>query len=78
MTVTEKPKLHSLHFPTYYRCCECQQIEAASAVQILSNNLSDRQQYFCSACATAKDFPPSEHWLKRLAELPQDCPINWR
>jgi hypothetical protein len=76
MTLTESPRLHSLHFPTDYRCCECKQVGAASAVQILSDSLSNRQQYLCPACATEKNFPPSQHWLKRLAELDQDYESN--
>jgi hypothetical protein len=76
MTLTESPKLHSLYFPTNYRCCACQQVGVASAVQILSDSLSDRQQYFCPACATEKNFPPSQHWLKRLAEMDQDYESN--
>jgi hypothetical protein len=77
MTLTESPRLHSLHFPSNYRCCECKHVGVASAVQILANSLSNRQQYFCPACATEKDFPPSPHWLKRLAELAQDDEGNF-
>lgn len=76
MTLTESPRLHSLHFPTNYRCSECKQVGVASAVQILSDSLSNRQQYFCPACATEKNFPPSQHWLKRLAELDQEYESN--
>lgn len=65
-------KLHPLYFPTDHRCCSCQNLKVASAVQILSDRLSNRQRYFCPECATAKGFPPSEHLLKRVAEQQGD------
>jgi hypothetical protein len=65
-------KLYPLYFPADHWCCSCQNLKVASAVQIISDRLSNRQRYFCPECATAKGFPPSEHLLKRVAEQQGD------
>lgn len=64
-------KLHSLDYPSHRRCCSYFGFKTASIVQILSDKLSNRQRYFCIACANAKGYPPSKDLIERLDELQQ-------
>jgi hypothetical protein len=63
MRQIQSSKLYQLYFPVFRRCGGCHRAKIASAVQILSGNLTNRQRYFCVDCATQRGKPPSKHLL---------------
>lgn len=67
-----KSKLFPLYFPQAQKYQGCQRIKFASAVQILSDNLENRQRYFCLSCAHVKGIHPTQQLVKRVQAMQRD------